>query len=108
MESNNPFSPNPGRNGPSDSPLVDIVEYDDTLVIVVDALEFSQEDVTVSLIGGNLQIEIIPTAGGDIFGGARSVTEDESFMIQIPKNIDRESMVSQFKNGVLTVTFDRV
>lgn len=108
MESNNPFSQNPGRNGSSDSLLVDVVEYDDTLVVVIDALEFSQEDVTVSLIGGDLQIEIIPTAAGDLYGNSRSVTGEGSCIIQIPERIDRESMVSQFKNGILTVTFDRV
>lgn len=97
-----------------DGPAVDVAEYDDEIVVVVDLPGLSKEDIDLSVRGDTLSIS-----------AERSVERDEESeegawvrrerraesvrrRIGLPDEVHEDEASATYTNGVLTVTLPKV
>ncbi|QLG29097.1 Hsp20/alpha crystallin family protein [Halorarum halophilum] len=97
-----------------DGPAVDVAEYDDEIVVVVDLPGLSKEDIDLSVRGDTLSIS-----------AERSIEQDEESeegawvrrerraesvrrRIGLPDEVHEDEASATYTNGVLTVTLPKV
>ncbi len=104
------FDGSPGR-GARTTPI-DLAEYDDELVIVVDLPGFDSEDIDVTLEGDRLTIAAIQEDEIDESNGAYIHRERRSSSVRrtvtLPVEVQEDTASATYTNGVLTVTLPKV
>lgn len=108
VESGEQFSPLPW--GKQESP-VDLIEYDDELLLLVDLPGFEQEDVELTIQDNRLRLKATREE--------TTVTEDAHVhrqerrrrtvnrSIRLPDIVDEEAIAASMSNGVLEVTLPK-
>ncbi|WP_313691949.1 archaeal heat shock protein Hsp14 [Halorarum halobium] len=97
-----------------EGPAVDVAEYDDELVVVVDLPGFEKEDIDLTVRGDTLgiaaerEIEADERGGEDAWVRRERRAESVHRRIRLPDEVREDDASATFTNGVLTVTLPRV
>lgn len=95
-------------------PRVDVVEYDDKLVLEAEIAGLNKEDVSVELEGDNLvirggkkhQTNTDTSKGRYLFKEIKRSSFVRSFIVG--ESIDKKNIKADFKDGTLTVELPRI
>ena len=96
------FMPERRREIPAVTPLVDIYENDDEILLRVDMPGVDKKDISVNIdngqlvLGGIRKVEPIGSVQWEEFG---DVEFEQAF--SVPQTIDTEKVVAELKDGVL-------
>lgn len=96
------FMPERHREIPAVTPLVDIYENDDEILLRVDMPGVDKKDITVNIdngqlvLGGMRKVDTIGSVQWEEFG---DVEFERAF--SVPQTIDTEKVVAELKDGVL-------
>lgn len=103
------------RNGAKTNyPRVDVIEYDDKIVLEADVAGLNKEDVSVDLEGDYIvirggkkqQSEVDPKKGRYLFKEIKRSSFTRSFYVG--EEIDKKKIKAEFKDGTLHVEFPRL
>lgn len=93
---------------------IDVAEHDDSLVVVADLPGFEKSDIDLKIAGQVLTIvaerEMESKSGDEEGEYLRRERRSESIRrsLRLPVEVDEESTVAAYQNGVLTVTLPKV
>ena len=103
-----------GLDYPMSSQLkVDVVEHDDEFEVTADLPGFAKEDIDVELVDDRLRIEAEHEEEIEEGEPGRYVRRERSKQsmsrtITLPEEVDEENVEAHFRNGVLSVTLQKL
>ncbi|MEM4780346.1 MAG: archaeal heat shock protein Hsp14 [Halalkalicoccus sp.] len=111
FEGQSGFDQSPFGMGGANRMSIDLADRDDELVVTADAPGFEKEEIDVRVTGRQLTIEAErderSEEGDETYLRSERRSESLRRTVQLPEEVDEESVSATYKNGVLTITLPK-